>query len=254
MSYRAALIGKTLMAKGVARFLGASGAGNASRGGAFISLNSSEIAQAEIGSSEKIIVAAFKSAQENAPSVLFIDEFQALFVERSKSGSGKLSSTLLQCMDDIKQWRRASKSCAVKPGQASTSDKDKSVSANYRADVVVLGATNTPWMIDKAFLRPGRFDRIVHVGLPSQTEREAILKVHMSKMRLSGSEALCTKLSVKTNGFSGAELSALCRAAAVRCLLENSERVEEKHFLQELVEAEGRSNADLVERNKHWKP
>ena len=234
------------MAKGVARLLGTSGADNTNRGGAFISLNSSEIAQAEIGSSEKIIAAAFKTAQENAPSVLFIDEFQALFVERSKSGSGKLSSTLLQCMDDIKKWRRANKSSV---------GKTEAADAPTRADVVVLGATNTPWMVDKAFLRPGRFDRIVHVGLPSQTERNDILMVHTSKMRLSGSQAsLCALLSKKTSGFSGAELSALCRAAAVRCLVENSDRLEERHFLKELEVVKGSSNAELVERNRQWKP
>lgn len=237
------------MAKGVARLLGASGAGNTNRGGAFISLNSSEIAQAEIGSSEKIIAAAFKSAQENAPSVLFIDEFQALFVERSKSGSGKLSSTLLQCMDDIKHWRRANKKSVSQAEQA------KTPSFSARAEVVVLGATNTPWMIDKAFLRPGRFDRIVHVGLPSESEREEILTVHTSKMRLSGSPVvLCRDLSERTGGFSGAELAALCRAAAVRCLLGNSEKVEDKHFLKELEEIKSSSNVELVERNKQWKP
>ena len=238
------------MAKGVAGLLGASGAANARRSGAFISLNSSEIAQAEIGSSEKIIVSAFRSAQENAPSVLFIDEFQALFVERSKSGSGKLSSTLLQCMDDIKHWRSASK--------ASRSSKDDNIATPARADVVVLGATNTPWMIDKAFLRPGRFDRIVHVGLPSQNERESILNVHMSKMRILGGPStqllLSKRLAEKTNGFSGADLSALCRAATVRCLLENSEWVQERHFVKELEDTIGSSNADLVMRNKNWKP
>jgi len=239
--------GKTLLAKGVARLLGAVGASNTGRNGAFLSLNSSEIAQAEIGSSEKIIVSAFKSARENAPAVLFIDEFQALFVDRKKSGSGKLSSTLLQCMDDIKEWRTAGNKANF-----------NGMSGQESSEIVVLGATNTPWMIDKAFLRPGRFDRIVHVGLPTQHEREEILKVHTSKMRILGGAAkdtlLCTKLAEQTNGFSGAELSALCRAAAVRCLLDHAEFVAEDHFLKELEESKGNSNTGLVERNESWKP
>ena len=74
-------------------------------GGAFVSLSSSDIVRASVGSGEKMVVLAFETAQMNAPSVVFIDEFQALFTERSSGGSRRLSSTLLQCMDDVKQWR-----------------------------------------------------------------------------------------------------------------------------------------------------
>ena len=119
----------------------------------------------------------------------------------------------------------------------------------------MLGATNTPWMVDKAFLRPGRFDRIVHVGLPDEDERESILNVHMGKMRMKRPAELAITIAKKTSGYSGAELSALCRAAAVRCLLDTSEWVEEKHFTKEVDEgAGGKSNAELVYRNQNWKP
>ena len=117
----------------------------------------SNIVRSEVGKSEKLIVSAFETARKNTPSVLFIDEFQALFTCRdgvTKSGggknSGRLASTLLQCMDDITRWRDKdvvyTSSSAFVPNQ-----KDR---------VVVLGATNAPWMVDKAFLRPGRFDRV----------------------------------------------------------------------------------------------
>jgi SpoVK/Ycf46/Vps4 family AAA+-type ATPase len=232
----------------VAKLLGTAGASSSA---SFITLNSSEIVQAEVGTSEKLIVSAFVTARENAPSVIFIDEFQALFTERSSSGSSKLSSTLLQCMDDIKQWRKAD----LRAIENAAANLDKAA----KSRVVVLGATNTPWMVDTAFLRPGRFDRIVHVGLPSEADRQQILRVHLSKMKLFGGktsvEAHSQSLAQKTHGFSGADLSALCRAAAIRCLIEGLDAVEEKHFSEELSENTcGSSNTELVNLNKQWRP
>jgi SpoVK/Ycf46/Vps4 family AAA+-type ATPase len=235
------LPGKTLLAKAVASYLGAE---NKQLGGAFIPLNSSDIVQSAVGESEKLIVNSFVAARENAPSVIFIDEFQALFMERSSSGSSKLSSTLLQCMDDVKQWRTASKSAAAEE------------SSNT---VVVLGATNTPWMLDKSFLRPGRFDRIIHVGLPSESDREAILNVHIDRMRIQGGNdavpAISKYVAQKTEGFSGADLTDLCKSAAIRALVEKSVLVEERHFYDEIQKnAGGSSNSELVLRNAAWRP
>ena len=121
--------------------------------GAFISLKASEIVRAEVGQSEKLIVSAFETAHQNTPSVIFIDEFQALFTSRDGEhtgggkSSGRLASTLLQCMDDATRWR-------------DEDVKHSSDECNKQDRVVVLGATNAPWMVDKAFLRPGRFDRV----------------------------------------------------------------------------------------------
>ena len=154
-------------------------------------------------------------------------------------------------MDDIKQWRKAN---------AHASDSKATMLAEEeKRRVVVLGATNTPWMVDKAFLRPGRFDRIVHVGLPSETDRQEILKVHIGKMRLYGGkasvEAFSRNIAQRTEGLSGADLSALCRAAAVRCLVEGLDCVKETHFTDELDEGTFKSsNAELVRRNLQWKP
>lgn len=121
--------------------------------GSFISLKASDVVRAEVGNSEKLIVSAFETARKNTPSVVFIDEFQALFTSRDGEhtgggkGSGRLASTLLQCMDDVTRWR----------------DEDANISSDactHKNRVVILGATNAPWMVDKAFLRPGRFDRV----------------------------------------------------------------------------------------------
>lgn len=243
--------GKTLLAKAVAKLLRSRNTSGSSIGGAFISLNSSDIVRAEIGSGEKMVVLAFETARMNAPSVVFIDEFQALFTERSSGGSGRLSTTLLQCMDDVKRWRLADKS-------VSSSEGDE---ANGDSRVVVLAATNTPWMVDKAFLRPGRFDRVVNVGLPSVEDRVSILRLHIGRMKMRAAEdmdeleCICVNLAECTLGFSGADLAALCRAAAVRCLLENGEYVEERHFIESQEHGLAASNSrNLVERIRRWNP
>ena len=248
--------GKTLLAKAVAKLLRSQSGGAFSIGGAFISLQASEIVEAEVGTSEKKLVTAFETARNNAPSVIFIDEFQALFTERRGSGSGKLASTLLQCLDDINRW------AAVDIEVGNTLE-----SVNYaRNRVVVLGATNTPWMIDKAFLRAGRFDRTVYVGLPSLQDRASILRVHIEKMSLQlvdgdrdkTIEMLCSDLAAKTEGFSGADLAALCRAAAVRCLRDSEHGggyVSLTHFLGAVGEDVAPSSSPaLVEQLLNWRP
>jgi SpoVK/Ycf46/Vps4 family AAA+-type ATPase len=154
--------GKTLLAKATALMMQRNpsedsvSASVRGGGGYFISLSASDIVRSEVGKSEKLVSSAFKTARENAPSVIFIDEFQALFTSRDGTlggggkGSSRLASTLLQCMDDIVKWQEADSSVLNR--------NRKTEFENNR--VVVLGATNTPWMIDRAFLRAGRFDRV----------------------------------------------------------------------------------------------
>ena len=124
--------GKTLLAKAVARLLHSRNASSVD--GTIVSLSSSDIVRASVGSGEKMVVFAFESARMNAPSVVFIDEFQALFTERSSDGSGRLSSTLQLCKDNVKQWRDADAN-AASTGQ-NVMDR--------AGRVVVLAATNNP--------------------------------------------------------------------------------------------------------------
>ncbi|KAG7359867.1 cell division cycle protein [Nitzschia inconspicua] len=240
--------GKTLLAKAVASLLKSSGTaekdnGLGVRGGTFISLAISDIVSAELGTSEKMIKSSFEFADKNAPSVIFLDEFQALFIDRNRGGSGRLTTTLLQCLDDIKRWYDASN--------------------ESRNRVTVMAATNTPWMIDTAFLRPGRFDRVVHVGLPSAEERESILHLHINRMKLHGRNeegavaSLSRKLASQAARFSGADLAALSRAAAVRALFENvgETEVSERHFMAALeMDVAPSSDDELVRRLSKWRP
>ena len=242
--------GKTLLAKSISKLLTSSQNGSISSvGGSFITLQASEIVRAEVGNSEKMVVSAFKTARSNSPSVIFIDEFQALFTERSGSGSGKLTSTLLQCLDDVHRWRD------------SWDDKTQGDDSVASSRVVVMGATNTPWMIDKAFFRPGRFDRVVHVGLPDLEERVSILTVHLCRMRLASSdnafvERICRSLADEAEGFSGADLAALCRAAAIRCLNEHGSSgiIKERHFREALIDFKPSCSANLAEQLSTWRP
>jgi SpoVK/Ycf46/Vps4 family AAA+-type ATPase len=126
--------------------------------------------------------------------------------------------------------------------------------------VIVLAATNTPWFVDKAFLREGRFDRVVHVGLPTLEERVAILRVHIQRMKCQANELpelndRCEYLAKQTEGFSGADLAALCREAAIQCLLRKSTSVADSDFESALrTLAHPSSSAELVDRNSKWKP
>jgi len=231
--------GKTLMAKATAQILQSTNG----RNGVFISLQASDIVRSEVGESEKLVVSAFETAQKNAPAVIFIDEFEALFAKRDNnegqgaSGSSRLVITLLQCMDDVTNWRNIE-------ARIFGLDATLKFASAQRNRVVILGATNAPWMVDRAFLRTGRFDRVVYVGLPNLLDREAILKVHINRMKLCVREEhfesmltnICKTMARDCDGFSGADLVALCRAAAVRCLNEGKDQtvsgMKENHFIE----------------------
>ena len=253
--------GKTLLARAVAQMLHSKGdnAGVHNTGGAFVALKASDIVRPEVGNSEKLIVSAFETARLNSPAVIFIDEFQALFGDRDGGGFilGQLASTLLQCMDDITRW---SETVPQDDGNPTTAAKQSD-----SGRIVVLGATNTPWMIDKAFLRPGRFDRAVHVGLPGVEDSEEILRVHIARMKLATTpdgtspvDEISKAMSKLCLGFSGADLAALCRAAAVRCLSNgdgSSSGVTKQHFLDSFMHDVIRSSNDaLVRRISSWQP
>lgn len=160
---------------------------------------------------------------------------------------------MLQCLDDITRWSDA---------DPKSDDESRFVDAQNRR-VVVLGATNAPWMIDKAFLRPGRFDRVVYVGLPNLDDREKILRVHVSKMKLAPQmdgkpplDEICKSMAEKCPGYSGADLAALCRTAAVQCLARGDESrgITMQHFSNALCEVSRSSNDALLKKIINWMP
>lgn len=237
--------GKTLLAKAIARALQSQNASSAI-GGAFVSLSSSDIVHAEVGTGEKLLVSAFETARMNTPSVIFIDEFQALFTDRSSGGSSRFSTTLLSLLDDIRRWEVADQKVDSTEGTSSSM---------LATRIVVLAATNTPWMVDKAFLRPGRFDHVVHVGLPDLQDRQSIFCLLIEKMKTSFAnvDSFSQILAQRTQGYSGADIATVCRTAAVNALVGNDAWVGEAHFLAALDQVKPSSSQELVAKISKWK-
>ena len=172
--------GKTLLAKAVASESDAH----------FISINGPEIMSKYVGGSEENLREFFEEAEANAPSIIFIDELDAIAPKREET-QGEVErrtvAQLLTLMDGL----------------------------NSRGQVVVIGATNRPDSLDQALRRPGRFDREIEIGVPDRDERKEILEIHTRAMPLNEDVDL-DKIAESTHGFVGADLESLCKEAAMR--------------------------------------
>ncbi len=194
--------GKTLLARAVATESGAN----------FISIKGPEIFSKWVGESEKAIREVFRKARMAAPAVIFFDEIDSLVPRRglgfADSGvTERVISQLLTEMDGILTLE----------------------------DVVVIAATNRPDIVDPAVLRPGRFDRLIYVPEPDDKSRLQIFKIYTSKMPLAGDVNL-EYLTTITRNYSGADIEALCREAAMQALRRdiNSKEVSMKDFEEAL--------------------
>ncbi|HZK29844.1 MAG TPA: CDC48 family AAA ATPase [Methanoregula sp.] len=174
--------GKTLIAKAVASESGAH----------FISIAGPEVISKYYGESEQRLREVFEEARENAPSIIFIDELDSIAPRREEvtgEVERRVVAQLLTMMDGLEE----------------------------RGQVVVIGATNRVDAIDAALRRPGRFDREIEIGVPSEVDRIEILKIHSRGMPLAEDVKIET-LAQQTHGFVGADLAALAREAAIRAL------------------------------------
>ena len=174
--------GKTLIAEAVANESGAS----------FFSVRGPEIMRKYYGESEELLRDMFKSASDNAPSIIFLDEIDSLAPNRDSTNGDleqRLVAQLLSLMDGM----------------------------GDRGNVIVIGATNREDSIDPALRRPGRFDREIEIGIPNRNARSDILQIHLQNMPLTD-DVDVKKLADITQGFVGADLAALCREAAMKCL------------------------------------
>jgi transitional endoplasmic reticulum ATPase len=174
--------GKTLLAKAVANETNAT----------FFSISGPEIMSKFYGESEERLREIFRQAEENAPSIIFIDEIDAIAPKREEvtgEVEKRVVSQLLALMDGLKP----------------------------RGRIVVIGATNRPNAIDPALRRPGRFDREIEIGVPNKQGRLEILQIHTRSMPLAEDVDL-EKIASVTHGFVGADLEVLCKEAAMRAL------------------------------------
>ena len=193
--------GKTLLARAVA--------GEARV--PFFSLSASEFVELFVGVGASRVRDLFKQARENAPAIIFIDELDSIGRARGQTaigGSSEQEQTLNQILTEMDGF-------------------------SSKEGVIVLAATNQPDVLDKALLRPGRFDRRVVVNLPDKAGREAILGVHTRSVPLAKGVDL-GELAASTPGLSGADLRNLVNEAALLAARREQDEVRQKDFLDAL--------------------
>ncbi len=168
--------GKTLLAKAVANHTEAT----------FIRMVGSELAQKYIGEGGRMVRELFSLAKEKSPSVIFLDEIDAIGAKRldgSTSGDREVQRTLMQLLAELDGF-------------------------DALQDVKIIAATNRPDILDDALLRPGRFDRVIEIPIPDDDARKSILKVHLKSMNTK--KINIQRIVERTKGYSGAELKATC--------------------------------------------
>jgi proteasome regulatory subunit len=189
--------GKTLLAQAVANETHAT----------FIRLVGSELVQKYIGEGGRLVRELFTLAKEKAPSIIFIDELDAIAAKRIDTGTSadrEVQRTLMQLLAELDGF-------------------------DPLKDVRIIGATNRPDILDQALLRPGRFDRIIDVPLPTFEARLEILHIHTKRMNLSKNVNI-EDIATKTDGLSGAELKAICTEAGMFAIRENRYSVSKFNF------------------------
>ncbi|MBI4451111.1 CDC48 family AAA ATPase [Candidatus Woesearchaeota archaeon] len=196
--YGAPGTGKTMLARAVATESEAN----------FIAVKGPELLSKWVGESEKAVREVFKKARQAAPSVIFFDEIDSIAPRRGASADSHVTervvNQMLTEMDGLDSLQ----------------------------DVVVIGATNRPDILDTALLRPGRFDRIILTSVPDEKARIEIFKVHTEGMPLKDVDI--HELASKTAGYVGADIDSLCREAAIIALRED---IEAKHVTMKNFES-----------------
>lgn len=189
--------GKTLLAKAVA----------ASTNSTFIEIVGSELVQKFIGEGAKLVKDIFELAREKAPSIVFIDEIDALAarrIELGTSGEREVQRTFMQLLAELDGFKPLS-------------------------NVKIIGCTNRKDILDPAILRPGRLDRLIEVKIPGKEGIAQIFKIHSKKMTLDKSINL-DALYKRLEGCSGAEIQAVCTESGYCAIRENRVQVTEKDF------------------------
>lgn len=209
--------GKTLLASAVA------GETNS----AFFNVTGSEFVEKYVGVGAKRVRALFDRARKEAPSIIFIDEIDAIGAKRHSESNNEKDQTLNQLLVEMDGFTKDS-------------------------NIIVIGATNRLDLLDEALLRPGRFDRHVHIGSPNYHTRHEILKVHTKDKPIDKKVDL-NILAKKTHGFNGAHLANIANEAAIFAVRENSSVITENHFdkaLERVIAGLESKTSTLIEKEK----
>ncbi len=188
--------GKTLLAKAVAHHTHAT----------FIRTVGSELVRKYIGEGAKLVRELFDLARKKAPSIVFIDEIDAIGARRldmATSGDREVQRTLMQLLAELDGFEPLD-------------------------NVKIIAATNRPDILDEALLRPGRFDRIIQVPYPDYEARIEILKIHTRRMNLK--DVNLERIAKKTDGFSGADLKVICMEAGMFAIRDERDYVTYEDF------------------------
>ncbi len=189
--------GKTMLAKAVANQTDAT----------FIKMAGSELVQKFIGEGARLVRDLFEMAAEREPAIIFIDEIDAIASKRTESktsGDAEVQRTMMQLLSEMDGFDR-------------------------RGDISIIAATNRFDMLDRAILRPGRFDRLIEVPEPNVEGRGQILRIHTRGMRLSDAVDL-DEIAENTEGFSGAELESLATEAGMFAIRDGRTEVRLEDF------------------------
>ncbi|KXA90910.1 nucleotidase, partial [candidate division MSBL1 archaeon SCGC-AAA259E17] len=189
--------GKTLLARAVAHETKAT----------FIKLIASELVQKYIGEGSRMVREMFELAREKAPSIVFIDEIDAIASKRrnsSTSGDREVQRTMMQFLGELDGFEP-------------------------RGDVKIISATNRPDILDRALLRPGRFDRLIEFPIPDKEARKSIFKIHKRGMALDESINI-DYLAKKTEEATGADIKAICTEAGMQAIRKDREKVTKSDF------------------------
>ena len=202
--------GKTLLAKAAA---------NESKAN-FISISGPQLLSKWIGESEKAIRETFKKAKQVAPAIIFFDELDALAPIRGMDSARVTDRVLNQLLTELDGLQTLK-------------------------DVIVVAATNRPDIVDPALIRSGRFDRLVYVGVPTKSGREAILRIHTKGMPLTNVDL--TELADITEGYVGSDLESLCKESAMLAMREDLDQIEMRHFEEAIQKIRPTANTDITD-------
>ncbi len=202
--------GKTLLAKAAANESNAN----------FISISGPQLLSKWIGESEKAIRETFKKAKQVAPAIIFFDELDALAPIRGMDLARVTDRVLNQLLTELDGLQTLK-------------------------DVIVVAATNRPDIVDPALIRSGRFDRLVYVGVPTKSGREAILRIHTKEMPLTNVDL--TELADITEGYVGSDLESLCRESAMLAMREDLDQIEMRHFEEAIQKIRPTANTDITD-------
>jgi len=205
--------GKTMLAKAVANETDAT----------FIKMAGSELVRKFIGEGSRLVRDLFELASEREPAVIFIDEIDAIAAKRTESktsGDAEVQRTMMQLLSEMDGFEE-------------------------RGEIRIMAATNRFDMLDRAILRPGRFDRLIEVPEPEAEGREKILEIHTRDMNVADDVDFAT-LAAETEGFSGADINSLTTEAGMFAIRDDRTEVREQDFHDALQKLRDSTTTDAI--------